>query len=132
MLGDESGYFAEPYRFYFEKGINTLTLVGRREPVMISSLRLLQAKDVPTYTEIKAEYAKRGYQATEGIFIKVQGQHAKYKSDPTLYPVFDQGDPTVEPYHPAEIRLNTIGGWRWQTADSGSLGMWKYRSRDYT
>ena len=83
---------------------------------MISSLRLLQAKDVPTYTEIKAEYAKRGYQATEGIFIKVQGQHAKYKSDPTLYPVFDQGDPTVEPYHPAEIRLNTIGGWRWQTA----------------
>ena len=37
----------------------------------------------------------------------------------SLFAVFDQGDPTTEPYHPAEIRLNSIGGHRWQV-----LGDW--------
>ena len=36
-----------------------------------------------------------------------------------LFPVFDQGDPTTMPYHPAETRLNSIGGHRWQ-----NLGDW--------
>src|SRR5690606_24813784 len=35
------------------------------------------------------------------------------KSDPTLYPINDRSSPNTKPYHPSKIRLNTIGGYRW-------------------
>ena len=44
----------------------------------------------------------------------MQGEESILRSSPTLFPDFDQGDPTVEPYHPAQIRLNSIGGHRWK------------------
>jgi ABC-type dipeptide/oligopeptide/nickel transport system permease subunit/ABC-type glycerol-3-phosphate transport system substrate-binding protein len=48
------------------------------------------------------------------ILIKLQERDVARKSSPTLFPVFDQGDPTVEPYDPVLIRLNAIGGYRWK------------------
>lgn len=122
MLKDDMGYFAEPYQFYFEEGFHTITLVGRKEPMIIGSLTLRQAPTRPSYAEVQERYAQAGLQRAEDVFVKVQGQHAKLKSDPTLYPVFDQGDPTMEPYHPALIRLNSIGGWRWK--DPGQWITW--------
>ncbi len=113
-LRDDMGYFMEPYLFYFEAGSNTIRLDGKREPVIIQELRLRQAPPVPAYADVQQTYDEQGLEPTSGLFLKVQGQSSTQRSDPTLYPIFDQGDPTVEPYHPALIRLNTIGGWRWQ------------------
>ena len=89
--------------------------MGRREPLLIGGLRLTQAKAPLSYEMVQQSYSELELRVTTGRFVKVQGEHAAFKSDSTLYPIFDKGDRTVEPYHPALIRLNTIGGWRWST-----------------
>lgn len=117
MLRDSTGYVSEPFRFYFKEGKNTIRLVSQAEPLLIAQLRLCQPEPVRTYAEILSEYRERGYKETSGIQVKVQGEAAIAKSDPTLFGVFDQGDPTMEPYHPVQIRVNSIGGHRWAHAN---------------
>lgn len=123
-LSDDMGYYMEPYLFYFEEGLNTIRLVSTREPMAIGGIRLYQKATPPTYNEVKSTYKELGYEPVKDILIKVQAETAKYKSDPTLYPIQDQGDPTVEPYDPALIRLNTIGGHRWQSP--GQWLVWEF------
>lgn len=118
-LRDDVGYFMDPYSFYFHKGYNTIRLVSLREPMAIGGIRLYQYKIPAPYEEVIRDYTKRGYGPAKEVFLKLQAEAAVLKSDPTLYPVQDQGDPTLEPYHPALIRLNSIGGHRWQ-----SPGQW--------
>ncbi|MEJ6950137.1 extracellular solute-binding protein [Natronospora cellulosivora (SeqCode)] len=113
---DRLGYYNEPFLFFFEEGLNTLTLESQREPMAINHLRLYQVEDRPSYSDYLAEMTAKGYRETEGIKVRILAQDAVAKSTPTIYPVFDQSDPTVVPYHHALIRLNTIGGQRWQNA----------------
>lgn len=115
VLRDSLGYFPEPYQFYFEEGMNTLRLISQTEPMAIASIKLFQYQEAESYEKTKVNYDERGYQPTENHFIKIQGQDAVYRSDSSLFAAHDAGDPTVEPYHPAQIRLNSIGGHRWDT-----------------
>lgn len=115
FLTDSVGYVQEPYLFYFNQGKNTVRLVSRAEPLAIAHLKLCQYEPPKRYAEVEPEFAAKGYKLTEGILIKIQGEDAVRRSGPQLFPVFDQGDPTAEPYHPAQARLNSIGGHRWQS-----------------
>ena len=124
LLRDSIRYEDEPYRFYFEEGINRLRLVALAEPMAIAGLRLLQDEVPPSYDEVARKYEAQGYRPIRDVFIKIQGEDANTRSDPSLSAVFDQGDPTVEPYHPAQIRLNSIGGHRWQYA--GDWITWEF------
>jgi ABC-type glycerol-3-phosphate transport system substrate-binding protein len=117
MLHDSTGYVAQPFKFFLSEGTNTIRLSSQAEPLLIGQLRICQAEQPRSYREVSAEYAARGYEETSGVFIKVQGESAVRKSDPTLFGVFDQGDPTMEPYHPVQIRVNSIGGYRWSHAN---------------
>lgn len=114
-LTDHTGHAAEPYLFSLEQGVNTIRFISRMEPMALAYLKLYQAQAPPSYSQIAQTYAANGYAPTSGILVKVQGQDAQYRSDSTLFPISDLGDPTVEPYHPAELRLNAIGGHRWST-----------------
>jgi ABC-type sugar transport system, periplasmic component len=118
-LTDSLGYVREPYQFYLRQGENTLRLISRTEPMVLGEIRVKQAPRPLPYAEVKRAYEAAGYRPTSGHMIFVQGEHAALRSSPALFAVFDQGDPTTEPYHPAEIRLNSIGGHRWQV-----LGDW--------
>lgn len=110
---DFSGYVQEPYLFYFHEGINTIRLISRNEPMAIAYLKLYQHPDLLSYEQVQQGYVKQGYKVTEGIYQKIQGEKSTIRSSPTLFSVSDHGDPTMEPYHYAEIRLNSIGGYRW-------------------
>lgn len=120
---DYMGYHNRPYRFYFREGANTLRLVSRREPLIIGSIRLHQVPVPQEYEKALQDYAANSYPKTTGIIAKVQAEETLHKSDPTLYPIHQQGDPTMEPYDPALIRLNSIGGYRWQ--QPGQWISWK-------
>lgn len=114
IFKDYQGYYNEPFSFYFEKGKNTLTLYSQREPLVINHIKLYQIKPTPTYEQKLNEYNEQGLSETSGHFIKIQGEHAVYKSDPTLYPNADRSTYAVEPYHPSELRVNSIGGYNWR------------------
>lgn len=114
FLKDRSGYYTEPYKFYFKEGKNSIKLISVKEPLAIRSIRLCQIPFVPSYEKIVDEYKTKGYKPANSGPIKVQGEAADYKSDPTLIPVYDRSTPNIEPYHPSKIRYNSIGGSRWK------------------
>lgn len=114
MLRDHMGYYMDPYLFYFRAGVNRIRLISQKEPMVLGEIKLFQAERPPSYDELLASYAQAGYQPAKDFFLKIQAEDTKYKSEQTLYPVHDKGDPSLEPYHPVQIRLNSIGGYSWQ------------------
>lgn len=115
--GDSSGYVMEAYQFYFEKGMNRITLESVKEPMAVASLTLKRQAALPTYAEYLEQAHKAG--GTKAVLaepIKVQGEEAAYKSESTLYPINDRTSPKTEPYDPAKIRMNSIGGNNWNQA----------------
>ena len=117
-LADSDGYYQDSFRFYFDKGINTVTLVSTKEPMKIGSIVLKQEETLPTYAEYLAEHSEAAQVRTEEA-IKIQGEDVLYKSDSTLYPIADRTSPLSEPYSPSKTRLNVIGGSNWK-----QVGQW--------
>jgi len=114
VLQDAEGYYKEPFSFYFSKGKHRISLVSLREPVILDSIKLYQEAEVPAYDEVFSQYEVQGYKAVEGIMVKVQGEDATLKSNPSLYPINDRSSPANEPYHATKIRMNAIGGANWK------------------
>jgi ABC-type glycerol-3-phosphate transport system substrate-binding protein len=110
---DTQGYHSAPLQFYFNKGINTLTLVSLREPMLIRSVSLYREPELPPYAEVLARYDLGGYRRSSGYIERIEAESAEYKSSPMLYPVSDHSSPAVLPYDAREIRNNMIGGERW-------------------
>lgn len=119
LVSDSMGNYKEPYRFYLEEGVNTVTLVSRREAMQVYALRFFRAEEPPAYAELSASYQEQGFREAANVFVKLQERDSSYRSESTISPLFDQGDPTMEPYHPALIRLNMIGGDSWS-----KVGQW--------
>jgi len=139
-LRDYMGYFEEPYSFYFTAGTHTLALEAVREGMLVSSIVLHQEEAAPTYAELTTQYAEKGYtnaEAGTSLLVQAEGEHNTYldyiapgdldydaeadptylitKSSPTIYPITDRSSPLTQPYHYSKIRLNTIGGEKWQS-----------------
>ncbi len=112
FLGDSDGYYTEAYDFYFNQGINTITLSSTKEPMAVGQLILTQEEVLPSYEEYIAGHTGSEVELTEPI--KVQGEEAVYKSDSTLYPIPDRTSPLTEPYSASKTRLNVIGGNNWR------------------
>lgn len=117
---DFLGYEKDPFQFYFKKGKNSIELISIQDSMAIGTMTLKQSKLVPTYSELLEEYEEKGYEKVKlPELIKLQAEHAIYKSDPMLYPTFDRSTGATEPSHPTKIRLNTIGGESWK-----NFGQW--------
>lgn len=114
---DYLGYIAVPFQFYFKQGLNTIRLISQAEPLLIGEVKIYQAKRLLSYRQVYQQYQSLGYKDAEDTLVKIQAESAAYKSDPSLFGLFDQGDPTMEPYHPVEIRINAIGGTQWEHAN---------------
>lgn len=124
MFTDPLGYEMEPFLFYFEAGTNTVRLDSIGEEMVVHSLRLGQKDEALSYDDVARGYENLGYQHASDVFVKLQGEDADYRSSPTIIPEHDMSDPTVEPYHPAEIRMNSIGGHRWKNV--GEWASWEF------
>lgn len=117
-VNDISGYYNEPYRFYFEAGTVELCfvgIVGNMEIKRISAVAPYQTKN---YKDVLKDYGEKGYKnASEPIEIAAENSHLK--SSYTLVPTTDRSSPITKPYSASKIKLNTIGGDSWATT-----GMW--------
>lgn len=116
-----TGYETEPYKFYFEKGANTLTMIGVNEPLIIRSLSLESVKSTQSYDEYYARLeAQLGSQKlnTErnDWFTVIQGESSTVRSDPSLYAINDRASSNTDPYSVSNILLNAIGGDAWRVA----------------
>ena len=54
LCQDSMGYAAEPYRFYFSEGENTLSLCATNEPMLLRGIRLIPVVETPNYAAYAA------------------------------------------------------------------------------
>lgn len=113
---DEQGYHAAPLLFFFSQGRHTLRLEAVREPLTIASLRLVPEQTVAEYTAPQPEGS--------GQRIRIEGEAAEARSDSQIYPLCDRSTPATYPSDAAHVRLNTIGGTKWQSA--GQWIRWRF------
>ncbi len=114
---DSLGYSTEPYEFYLGAGNNTIRLEGINEPAAIRSLCLKAPVPAQDYREYAQGIDTRTYRNTDTDFmLKVQGEHALYRSDPSLYAIYDRSSGATDPPSVAKIKLNMIGGQSWRVA----------------
>jgi ABC-type glycerol-3-phosphate transport system substrate-binding protein len=114
---DYMGYFAEPYQFYFNAGDNTIRLTGINEPMVIRKLLISAAAPVKTYAQYLADFDVSRFRNSDTTFMeKIQGETAEYRSDPSLYAIYDRSSGATEPASVANIKLNMIGGQSWRVA----------------
>ena len=113
---DDMGYEIEPYRFYFEKGKNTITLEGENEPMIIRSFKVASVEETASYEEY---HAQGGAPATgEGLnyVAKIEGEDSTRRSESSLYAKFDKASANTSPYSVTQTILNYVGGDTWKTA----------------
>jgi len=114
---DSLGFITEPYVFYFSKGENIIRLQGINEPMAIRSLSIKAPDRALRYKDYIAKQDLSQYHNTRSnIQLKVQGEKAARRSDPSLYPNYDRSSGATDPPSVARIRLNMIGGERWRVA----------------
>lgn len=113
---DSTGYDIDPYQIVFEKGTHTISLESSREQMVIKSITLYPYEDLPSYEEVKAEYASKGYQPAAGAeAIVIQAELPDATSDRTIYPQNDRTSALTYPQSPSLSKLNSIGSTKWQT-----------------
>jgi ABC-type glycerol-3-phosphate transport system substrate-binding protein len=122
-ISDSVGYYGgKSYYFYFEQGVNEITFIQDREPVLISEITLFQDQVDQSYDDVYQEYISSGYQkiteddfTSEG-FYKVQGENSYEKSTAILSPAANWSSYKIDPYEKFIMRYNTIGGNTWRIA----------------
>lgn len=114
---DDSGYYAQPYTFYFNEGKNTIGLEAVNEPVVIKSIKLKSVEQQKNYEAYKESLPNVAESEEAANYIQVvQGEDAILRSSPSLYAIYDRSSSNTEPYSVSKIRLNMIGGNSWRVA----------------
>lgn len=117
-LCDSEGYYGDGngLKFYLEKGSNTLTFQAVKDKMIIRSITVRPAAELKDYNSWFSEKQAEGAQVIKDAALRVQGEDAKLKSNPSFYPQNDRTSALSEPYDPTYIVLNTIGGDGWKKA----------------
>jgi ABC-type glycerol-3-phosphate transport system substrate-binding protein len=122
---DSLGHITEPYSFYFRQGTNTIMFRGINEPMIIRSLVITAPVELLRYRDFIATVDRNNFRNTRNNFLmRIQGEDAIRRSDPSLYPIFDRSSGATSPASVARIRLNMIGGQSWRV--SGQWIEWEF------
>jgi ABC-type glycerol-3-phosphate transport system substrate-binding protein len=112
---DPLGYIVQPYEFHLRAGDNVIRLEGVNEPMAVRAIVLKAPLPLKSYNDYIASVNTAGYKNTDNSFmIKIQGENALYRSDPSLYAIYDRSSGATEPASVAKIKLNMIGGETWR------------------
>ncbi len=124
-FSDADTFYDAPFEFYFTKGEHTLSFDASREPLIIKKFTIQPSSDVKTYEEVLNEYEEKGYtSANTDKIIKLDAELPLATSEQVIYPVNDRTSPLTDPQHSTAIRLNSIGGEKWQLA--GQWISWEF------
>ncbi len=100
-----------------EAGDHTVELKALREETVLDYLALAADEVLPSYEEYRA--AHQDMQAVSNVEVVLQAENTLCKSASAIYPTYDRTSSHTQPYHPTQMRLNTIGGSGWK-----QVGQW--------
>ncbi len=124
VFNDAEGIYNEGFYFLLTPGSHTMTLEMTGAGIAIENFEFFQVKEAQSYEEYKAQFDASDVTATKGETIELEGEHAILKSDSMLSPQNDRSDPLTQPYSPSKIKMNIIGGDKWQRA--GQWARWEF------
>ncbi len=126
------------YRFFLEKGKNTISLESVQAKLGIGEIALVPANEIVSYAEYYEALTKEGAQIVEanevdGGALMIQAEDTTWKSSSSLSPNNDRTSVKTVPYDPTYIVYNTIGGSNWAsvgqsmtwTVDAPKAGLYK-------
>ena len=117
FLGDVDGLFSEPLFFNLEEGRHELRLSSERAQLAIAELRFCQPEELSSYSDYAGSAGSTASVGdTPSALIRIEGENAAYKSDPTLYPTYDNSSYLASPSDPCKMVYNTIGSGNWKKA----------------
>lgn len=113
VLEDPIGVPRGPLRFRLSAGRHALRLAAVKEPVAIARIVIASPVRLPSYAEVAAEYARKGYRAARDAFVKIQAERPEWKTDPSVRMA---SSPDLRADPPAGTRrvFNTFGSYRWR------------------
>ena len=112
FIHDSTGYFSEPLSFYFSAGTHTFGFQSIRDPLAVKCIKLVAADTDLTYEEYLAKNSdKPDY---KGDTVTIQAEYPYMTSDNTIYSLNDRSSSYTVPQDSSLIRLNKIGGDKWQ------------------
>ena len=130
------------YRFFLEKGKNTISFESVQAKLGISEIALVPAKEIVSYAEYFDTLTKEGAQIidaneVDGGAVMIQAEDTTLKSSSSLSPNNDRTSVKTVPYDPTYIIYNTIGGSNWAsvgqsmtwTVDAPKAGFYKIGMR---
>lgn len=116
-VGDIDGLFNEPLFFFLEKGSHKITLSAEKAHIALEAFSFENTGEIPSYSEYRASVcASVTEDDTPSRLIRIEGEAASFKSDPTLYPTYDNSDYLVSPSDPRKVCYNTLGAGNWKKA----------------
>ena len=122
---DSMGYVVDPYCFYFEKGVNEITLESINEPMVLSKLALVPVKDAYSYQDYIADQTAPEASETGKKYVQIiEGEDSTVRSESSLYAKYDKSAPNTSPYSVTKTILNYIGGESWKK--SGQWIEWEF------
>lgn len=132
-FSDSTGYYIDPFEFYFEEGSHVIQLEALREAYVIKSITLKPAQETVSYEEYLKRYGESAYVNEADIAaasedgqktIKVEAEMVDRTSDMSIYPADDRSSAITSPQNSSKIMLNAIGGeTQWTTV--GQWASWK-------
>ncbi len=114
-LYNDAGAENLPYAFYLTAGGHSAAITGGTEPFVLAELIIAAPDSLKPYSEIKAEYAEKGYTAANCDALVLEGEDAALKSTRAIVPKADSGSPIPEPSSPKKQLINYIGGSNWKS-----------------
>ena len=115
LFKSDLGYEVDPYKFYFNKGDNTITLESTNEPMAISAISLKPVKTYKNYESYLASFKSKPEDYTgSGFKAIVEGENSVVRSDPSLFARYDRSSATTSPNSVKNTILNYSGGDSWK------------------
>ncbi len=119
-LKDSNGFIFTPFEFVVEPEVDkegnktvSLSLEAVNEPVVISSINLVPAEELLTYSEYRKQFESDPVGKGK---VKIESEYFYSTSSQTVYPLEDRTNAANSPSATDRTLLNTIGGEKWQTA----------------
>lgn len=114
---DIDGFYNEPFQFFFKEGTRSLSLVGTKEPLVITSITLFPVEELKSLEDYKAEWAEKGYTnaSPNAEIVYLRAETPDFVSDTAVYPANDRSSSLTAPIDSFSQKINTIGASSYST-----------------
>lgn len=110
LLRDTNALYAQPLQFYLSAGEHVITLTNVSGVMSMGALYVLPVPEAVDYTAYLMAHPAMDY---AGESIVIEAETAQERSERTIRRTYD-ADAAATPHDDHAIRLNTIGGERWE------------------